>query len=271
MPRSSSLSLIERKHADAVIQQRAGDGYVNATAMCQAAGKLFGDYARLDATKAFLRALEAETGYPITELIQSLRGGRPELQGTWIHPKVAIHLAQWLSPEFAVQVTNWVFDWMSAGRVAPTPHRFDPWFERISLNYDSAPPGYFNIFKETNQIIFELISAGLEVDENLIPDISIGQHWSKHWLESRFDEVHGERRHGPHWYPDRFPQAKSNPQDLWCYPDSALGEFRRWLRDVYLGAGKFSAYIKGKVSQGKVLPSTGRLAITAVGSRKQLH
>ncbi|WP_419902348.1 KilA-N domain-containing protein [Kiloniella sp.] len=47
-------------------------------------------------------------------------------QGTWVHPKVAIHLAQWLSPEFAVQVTNWVFDWMNGGSTAapqePTRH-----------------------------------------------------------------------------------------------------------------------------------------------------
>jgi hypothetical protein len=46
-------------------------------------------------------------GIPITELVQSIRGGTPELQGTWVHPQVAIALAQWLSPEFAVKVTKW--------------------------------------------------------------------------------------------------------------------------------------------------------------------
>lgn len=40
-------------------------------------------------------------------------------RGTYVHPKVAIHLAQWLSPKFAVFVTEVVFDWMS-GRPSKT-------------------------------------------------------------------------------------------------------------------------------------------------------
>ena len=47
----------------------------------------------------------------ISELVQSAKGGNPELQGTWVHPYVAIHLAQWLSPRFAVQVSKWVYEW----------------------------------------------------------------------------------------------------------------------------------------------------------------
>ena len=99
-----------------VINQRAGDGYIHATAMCQAAGKKFNDYSRLDATQSFLSALSSDAGIPVTRLINSLQGGN-SIQGTWVHPKVA-HLAQWLSPQFAVQVTNWVYDWMS-GKAHP--------------------------------------------------------------------------------------------------------------------------------------------------------
>lgn len=32
-------------------------------------------------------------------LVQSIVGGIPELQGTWVHPQIAIHLAQWLNQE----------------------------------------------------------------------------------------------------------------------------------------------------------------------------
>jgi len=52
-------------------------------------------------------------GIPISELIQSFKGGRAENQGTWVHPDIAINLAQWLSPKFAVQVSRWVREWMS--------------------------------------------------------------------------------------------------------------------------------------------------------------
>ncbi|MCW2309739.1 KilA-N domain-containing protein [Rhodobium gokarnense] len=99
------------------IEQRVEDGYLNATAMCKAAGKKFNDYARLDATSGFMSALSAEAGIPVSKLIQSVKGGSGP-QGTWVHPKVAIHLAQWLSPEFAVWCTNVLFDWMG-GKTVP--------------------------------------------------------------------------------------------------------------------------------------------------------
>src|SRR5689334_12214916 len=86
-----------------VVQQRRNDGYINATAMCEAVGKLFGHYRANKTTDAFLAALASDIGIPISELVQSVKGGDPVLQGTWVHPKVAIHLAQWLSPEFAVK------------------------------------------------------------------------------------------------------------------------------------------------------------------------
>lgn len=37
--------------------------------------------------------------------------------GTWVHRKVAIHLAQWLSPSFAVQVSNWLEELLITGKV----------------------------------------------------------------------------------------------------------------------------------------------------------
>jgi hypothetical protein len=46
-------------------------------------------------------------------LVQIKKGGVKNEQGTWVHPQVAIHLAQWLSPTFAVKVSKWVFNWMS--------------------------------------------------------------------------------------------------------------------------------------------------------------
>ncbi len=102
------------------IGHRLEDGYLNATRMCKASGKMLADYHRLQQTKDFLQALSGDMGIPITELFQPIRGGNPKLQGTWVHPKVAIHLAQWLSPEFAVQVTNWVFEWMNGNKQVAT-------------------------------------------------------------------------------------------------------------------------------------------------------
>lgn len=89
---------IDRLADNDVISQRVTDGYINATAMCRASGKLMGDYLRLSTTKAFLSELSSDMGIPISELVQSIRGSLPYLQGAWVHPQVAINLAQWLSP-----------------------------------------------------------------------------------------------------------------------------------------------------------------------------
>lgn len=100
---------------DIAVNQRIIDGYINATALSKASGKLIADYLRLTSTKEFLEELSIDVGNPITELVQVVRGGYPELQGTWVHPYVAINLAQWLSPKFAVQVSRWIYDWMTQG------------------------------------------------------------------------------------------------------------------------------------------------------------
>jgi hypothetical protein len=110
MPEDSSqfrLVFVPRKYERRVIEQRLKDGYINATAMCKAANKQFNDYARIGRTRAFLEELSSEMRIPVSELVQSIKGGPPERQGTWVHPQVAIHLGQWLSARFAVQVSKW--------------------------------------------------------------------------------------------------------------------------------------------------------------------
>ena len=108
--------------AGQVVHQRTRDAYVDATAMCQAAGKRLNNYLRAERTKRFVKALEAETRIRATELVQVVTGGYPELQGTWVHPRVAVHLGQWLSVEFEVWVTGIIDDWREMQKLLrPTP------------------------------------------------------------------------------------------------------------------------------------------------------
>lgn len=82
-----------------------GDGYWDATLMCQKYGKNVNDFFRLKSTKAYLEELADDTHIPVTLLVQQVRGGIAQFQGTWVHPQVALKLAAWLSPRFEV----WVF------------------------------------------------------------------------------------------------------------------------------------------------------------------
>ena len=102
----SQTLLIGHKLDGEVISQRPKDGYINATALCDACGKLLGNYLRNTQTKEFLKELERSMRIRIDLLIQKITTGPNNLRGTWVHPDVAIHLAQWLSPKFAVQVSN---------------------------------------------------------------------------------------------------------------------------------------------------------------------
>jgi hypothetical protein len=89
-----------------IIETRDGDNYVNATQLCKAGGKKFNDWYRLEATKELIRELEKMTGLKVADVKQ----GRYH-SGSWIHPDLAVPLAQWISPTFALQVSQWVREW----------------------------------------------------------------------------------------------------------------------------------------------------------------
>ena len=43
-------------------------------------------------------------------------GGNGE-RHTWVHPQVAINIAQWISPQFDVKVSAWIYELMTTGEV----------------------------------------------------------------------------------------------------------------------------------------------------------
>ena len=117
--------------------------------------------------------------------------------------------------------------------------------DRISILQDSAPDGYFIVFKEISGMAVDIIKAGLPVNDRTIPDISVGIAWAKHWETNDLTQKFGERQKYSHNYPPYYPQSASNPQDSWAYPDGALPEFRQWFRHTYL-LTKFPKYILTK-------------------------
>lgn len=211
-----------------VVSLRAADGYVNATAMCKAAGRAFGGYRRLDSTNAFLDELSTVVQIHTTELIQSVTGGIPEHQGTWVHPRVAIHLAQWLSPRFAVQVTEWVMDWLSGAR-KPGADRLPFHLRRYVANQPNVPDGHFSILTEmVYGLIAPLEMAGYELPETLWPDISEGQLWARYLREER-----GMNTDDVPIYWHIFEDGRQ-PVRAKAYPNELLGLFRGHFTTVWL-------------------------------------
>lgn len=104
----SYLTLFNYNDQDILVREE--DGYFNATAMCKAMGKKFHDFTRNQWTSEYLQALEAVTGILSSQLVTSVQGGTPNEQGSYVHPVVAIRLAQWLSPAFAAHVDLYIKD-----------------------------------------------------------------------------------------------------------------------------------------------------------------
>lgn len=146
------------------------------------------------------------------------------------------------------------------------PTVWQQFHDRVSLVYDKVPDGYFSIFKEMADIIVTLIQGGAAIGPDFVPDISMGIHWSKCWSEKKFATRFGDRVQFMHEYPSSFPQSASNPQTPWAYPDAALPEFRRWVREVYI-KDKLPSFLRSKEKQGQLPPAFSQLAIKALESR----
>ena len=85
------------------------DGYLNATQIAAHFGKLPKDYLKTEQTQQYISAL-AESLSERTKILTDenqlviVKKGNSKnfTQGTWLHPKLAIHFARWLNPRFAV-------------------------------------------------------------------------------------------------------------------------------------------------------------------------
>ena len=263
-----NLALISREVDEQIIYQRAGDGYVNATAMCKAASKMLGHYLENQATKAYLKEVSADIGIPITEIVQVIKGGDPQLQGTWVHPDVAIHLAQWCSPKFAVQVNKFIREWMQGENpLQKALNQLQFYIDRASLVNNSVPQNYFSVFKEAAPLMVTLIQSGVLVDDKTVPDISIGSHWATYWKKQELALDHGEPTNYLHFYPESYPQSVSNPQSVKAYPLSALSDFRIWLEGIYLPE-KFPKYMLFKQKQGHIEAVTANKLIDAFSPKR---
>jgi hypothetical protein len=113
------ISSIESlKLNNVVITSRSEDNYINATQLCQAGSKKFSHWYSLDITKQLINELASDAGIPASQLIDVKKGNSNEIiQGSWIHPDLAIQLAQWLSPKFAIQVSRWIRQLFTNGKV----------------------------------------------------------------------------------------------------------------------------------------------------------
>lgn len=219
------LPIISHEVNSTPINQRATDGYVNGTALCQACGKQLKHYLENASTNAFLDELSRSVGIPTDLLVQKITTGSNENRGSWVHPQVAINLGQWASPQFAVLVSKWVFEWMS-GSANSYPYHI----KRYLINRHKIPPTHFSMLDQiTIKLLGALESKGYIVPQNMMVDIALGRAFSK-WL----------RNNG--YDPDSFPSymhefgdGKRPVVQARLYPNELMTSFNieleAWIKD----------------------------------------
>lgn len=141
--------------------------------------------------------------------------------------------------------------------------------DRVDLTQFAVELGYFCVFNEIAPLMVPLMSNGVELGSDTVFDISVGQAWSKHWVTKNLEAQYGSRKRFEHFYPEYFPQAKSNPQEPFAYPDAALGEFRRWLRSEYV-VNKLPTYLTNQAKSNKISTAVAISATLALSSNSKI-
>ncbi len=230
----AETSLVTHKVGNALIGQRVTDGYINATILCQACGRELSTYLRSQDTSLFLDELSRSLQICRDLLIQKTGTGANDRRGTWVHPRVAIHLAQWCSPKFAVLVTQWVYEWMTTGQVNASQTQnsatLPVYTKRLALTWKmqvGVPDGYWTVFdKCSNLLILVECDLKMPVEKYDLLDGSVGIHWKNFRKDKSWT---GERQQYRHIFPD-----KRGIQLAWAYPLQELAHFDRWMRGVYI-------------------------------------
>ncbi len=123
---------------DNVIDYRESDNYINAKQLCKAGGKKFSKWFCLDSTIELINELGSNIcrsnilnkELTKTDLINNndndnnndfyvsqLVNYKKENKEIWIHPDLAIQLAQWINPKFTIQVSSWLRTLYITGKV----------------------------------------------------------------------------------------------------------------------------------------------------------
>ena len=95
---------------------RPEDSYIDVTNLCKAGGKEYYTWKGLKRTRSFLQVLSSSLVVTIDELLKYQIGSNSERK-TWVHPQVAINIAQWISQEFDVKVSRWIYQILLIGKI----------------------------------------------------------------------------------------------------------------------------------------------------------
>jgi hypothetical protein len=129
---------------------RKSDSFVNATLMCKAGEKKFASWYRLDSTKDLIKELENELKADVQN-----GGNNKNAQGSWIHPDLAVQLAQWISPVFSLKVSKWIRELALTGSVSLKNEKTSQELLELQKDYKKLTINHTKILEKRNHHKFK--------------------------------------------------------------------------------------------------------------------
>jgi KilA-N domain len=154
---------------DIIIEIRSEDGYVNATQMCKAGNKEFKHWVTLKSTLELFTSAKENVDNPTLKLIESKQGRNG---GSWIHPDLAVQLAQWISPSFAIQVSRWIRELFACGSVSIDNRRSDEEIKELEQKC-------FQLELEKNEAKELEISLRAELEKSKLHELNLKEFVSR--------------------------------------------------------------------------------------------
>lgn len=156
-----------------------GNKMINATEMAKPFGKLVGGFLRIASTKSFIELLESRyadlhigLNKPQREVLRVIKGGEPELQGTWMDEKLALKFAAWLSPEFELWVYDRIEELLTKGHTSLSgirPSGFAETLRLLAAQWEQQDQINFRVRKELDKTAERLLEVEAKIissDEN---------------------------------------------------------------------------------------------------------
>ncbi|AZL89569.1 KilA-N domain-containing protein [Megavirus baoshan] len=114
------------KFGDLEVVMMRENGFVNATNLCKKCGKDYKNWNQNSYSKELIKELikqlssgakkrareKSAAGFPAAEVTHTVKGGKLTIiRGTYVHPKLIIHIASWCSTEYAMKVSDIVTEY----------------------------------------------------------------------------------------------------------------------------------------------------------------
>jgi KilA-N domain len=171
---AGKIQKVVREVNGITVEQRSVDGFINGTAMCVAYNKKIDSWFRTGDTLELFEALAISLSIKYSDLsildvarisatkyseifpdfIIVKQGSPKNGGGTWLHPDLAVQLAQWCNKPFALRVSRWVREWMIS---AYNPIQLEADADRVQMR-DNLKDNKRLEF--TDQIKLFLVAAG---------------------------------------------------------------------------------------------------------------